>query len=85
MTHIARMNTPPIGTLIRDRMHAADLTQQELADLMGMSRLSINQLVNSKRRITPTTATRLSTHLGGTAVWWMDRQRDADLALVGKA
>lgn len=74
------MTTPPsIGSLVKDRMHAADLTQAELAAKMRMSRLTVNELVNSKRRITATTAQRLSTHLGGTAEWWMDRQRDVDL------
>lgn len=73
---------PSVGKLIQDRMHAADLNQSELSRAMRVSHVTIHNLVNSKYRVTARMAQKLAIHLGETAVWWMDRQRDADLAKV---
>lgn len=73
---------PSVATLIRDRMKAADLLQGDLATLMRVSPAAVHYLVNGRIRITARMAQKLAAHLGETAIWWMDRQRDADLAKV---
>lgn len=77
------MPTPlSVGALIRERM--APLTQAELAEKMGVHRMTVLYLVNNQSRVTARMAVKLSKHLGGTPAWWMDRQRDVDLHRLKK-
>ena len=56
------------------------ITQDALASAMGVSRLSINQIINGRRSITADMALRLAKVLGTTAEFWLNLQRDVDLA-----
>lgn len=77
------MPTPlAVGGLIRERM--APMTPTTLAAKLGVSRMTLYELLNDKRRVTVRTATQLAKHLGGTPAWWMDRQRDIDLHRLKK-
>ncbi len=71
-----------VGGMLRALIQGAGLTQLEFADRCGMSRLTVNQLVQNKRTITPRTAYRLARVLQnkGSAEYWMNLQRDADLS-----
>jgi addiction module HigA family antidote len=55
------------------------LTQGELAEALGLSRLSVNEIVGAKRSITESTALRLGKLTGTTPETWLDLQRNYTL------
>ena len=55
------------------------LTQQELADKLGVSRRSINQLVNEKRSVTADMALRLGKFTNTSPQLWLNLQTAVDL------
>lgn len=55
------------------------VTQDELATAIGVSRYSVNQLVNNHRAITPEMALRLGRATDTSAEFWLNLQRNADL------
>jgi addiction module HigA family antidote len=73
---------PPVspGKILRDYILAEDkITQDILADAMGVSRFSVNQIVNGRRSITAEMALRLSRVMSTTPDFWLDLQRAVDL------
>jgi addiction module HigA family antidote len=58
------------------------LTQVELADRIGVSFPRINEIVNGKRGVTVDTALRLARLFGTTPQYWLNLQRDYDLAIA---
>jgi addiction module HigA family antidote len=56
-----------------------DLTQRELAESLYVPYQRINEIVNGKRGVTPSTALRLSKYFGNTAGFWMNLQLRWDL------
>jgi addiction module HigA family antidote len=56
-----------------------DLTQRALADDIHVPYQRVNEVVNGKRGITPSTALRLSKYFGNTAGFWMNLQLRWDL------
>jgi addiction module HigA family antidote len=60
------------------------LSQEELAAKMNVSRLTVSQIANGRRSITAETAVRLEYSLGASAEFWLNLQRDVELALVRK-
>ncbi|MDE2227979.1 MAG: HigA family addiction module antidote protein [Alphaproteobacteria bacterium] len=77
--HLNRSPTHPGEYVQREILDAYDLTQQELADAIGLSRLSINEIVRGKRSITESTALRLSKLTGTTAEFWLGLQQAYNL------
>jgi addiction module HigA family antidote len=68
------------GDVIRDRvLPKFSLTQDKLADLLGVSRFSVNQLCNHKRNMTPSMALRIAKVTGTTAEFWMNMQLAVDM------
>jgi addiction module HigA family antidote len=57
------------------------ITQETLAKAMSVSRLTVNQIINGKRAVTPEMALRLSRVLTTTPEFWLNLQRDFDLSL----
>ena len=55
------------------------LTVAGLATAVGVSRQSINELLRSRRAISPEMALRLSRLFGNSAEFWMNAQRAVDL------
>lgn len=55
------------------------VTQDELAKALEVSLLSVNQLVNSRRSITPDMALRLEAVSGVSAEHWLALQQNYDL------
>jgi antitoxin HigA-1 len=55
------------------------MTQQRLADALGLSRLSINELVVGKRNLTEGVALRLARLTGTSVEFWLNLQRDYSL------
>lgn len=68
------------GDFLRDEIRPHfDITQDDLAKALGVSRYSVNQIETGRRSITAEMALRLSHVTGTTARFWMDLQRDLDL------
>ncbi|MBI3675048.1 MAG: HigA family addiction module antidote protein [Proteobacteria bacterium] len=73
--------TPPSPgeTLRRYIVDGERITQDELAAAMGVSRLTVNQLINGKRSVTAETALKLARVLRTTPEFWLDLQRSVDM------
>jgi antitoxin HigA-1 len=79
--------TPPSPgeTLRRYIVEGERITQDELAEAMGVSRLTVSQLINGKRTVTAEMALRLARVLRTTPEFWLDLQRGVDLFKAKKA
>lgn len=55
------------------------ITQSELADKIGVPFQRVNELVNGKRGITPSTALRLAKFFGNSPGFWLNLQMRLDL------
>src|SRR6185437_12902632 len=75
---------PSPGEVLRGILDRHELTQDALAAAMGVSRYSINQLVNDRRGVTAEMALRMATALRTSAEFWLNLQRNVDLALAQK-
>ena len=67
------------GAMIVDFLEDLGITQTDLADAIGVSRVRLNELIHGKRSMTPSTALRLERTLGKPAYWWLGLQQDHDL------
>ena len=79
-----RMKNPPHpGLSVRhDCIEPCDLTITEAAAILGVTRQTLNNLVNSKAGISPEMAIRLDKAFGGDAEAWLQLQMAYDLAQV---
>ncbi len=69
-----RSPTHPGEMLTSEFLEPMGVTQRKLADAIHVPYQRINELVNQKRGITPSTALRLSRFLGTSADYWMNLQ-----------
>lgn len=68
------------GVFIKeDILSELSITQEQLAKLLGISRRTINQLVNEKRGISVDIALRLSTFTKTSPEMWLNLQTAIDL------
>jgi len=76
------MRTPPHpGLSVRhDCIEPLDLTITETAEILGVTRQALNNLVNGKSGISPEMAIRLDKAFGGSAESWLRLQMAYDLA-----
>ena len=74
-----RRPTHPGEMLREDFLPDYGLTVAGLADALGVSRQSINELVRGRRAMSPAMALRLSRLFGNTAEFWLNAQRAVDL------
>jgi addiction module HigA family antidote len=58
------------------------LTQQQLADGIGVSYQRVNELINGKRGITTSTALRLAKYFNTSPDFWLNMQRANELYRV---
>jgi addiction module HigA family antidote len=56
-----------------------DITQRELANGIRVPYQRVNELINGKRGVTPSTALRLAKYFGTTPGFWMNLQLRWDL------
>ncbi len=78
MNTIKRRPTHP-GALLREEiMPATGLTQKELAARLGVSRLTVNEIVNEKRSVSPDLAHRLARVFNTTPQLWLNMQQAVD-------
>lgn len=80
-------NAPPYpAPVIRAELDKLHKSQDEIAGLMNLGRLTVNQLVNGHRAITTETAIKLEDVTKISAEHWLKLQRDWDLWMArGKA
>src|SRR5205814_6469606 len=68
------------GELLRDEiMPAANLTQDKLATLLGVSRRTVNEIIREKRSLSADLAHRLARLFNTTPELWLGLQQDVDL------
>jgi addiction module HigA family antidote len=74
-----RTPTHPGEMLLEEFLHPMGLTQRELADHIHVPYQRINDIVNGRRGITPSTALRLAKFFNMSADFWMNVQLRWDL------
>jgi addiction module HigA family antidote len=82
---IKRRPTHPGEILREDFMPDYDLSVKELADAIGVSRQSVNELLRERRALSPEMALRLSRLFGNSPEFWLNAQRAVDLWEAGRA
>ena len=76
---MSRRPTHPGEMLREDFLPDFDLTVSSLAEAIGVSRQSINELLRERRAISPEMALRLSRLFGNSPEFWVNAQRAVDL------
>lgn len=74
-----RSPTHPGEMLLEEFLKPMGLTQRELANAIHVPYQRINEIINGRRGITPSTALRLSRFLGVSPDFWMNLQLRWDL------
>jgi addiction module HigA family antidote len=82
---ITRRPTHPGEMLLEDFLTDYDLTVAGLADAIGVSRQSINELLRGRRAVSPEMALRLARLFGNTPEFWLNAQRAVDLWQAAQA
>ena len=65
--------------LLEEFLEPLGITQRELADAIHVPYQRINELVNGRRGVTPSTALRLGQYFGMSPGYWMNLQLRWDL------
>ena len=74
-----RAPTHPGEMLLEEFLKPMEITQRELADAINVPYQRVNEIINGKRGITPSTALRLAKVFGVSADFWMNIQLRWDL------
>lgn len=74
-----RAPTHPGEMLLEEFLKPMNVTQRELADGIHVSYQRINEVINERRGITPSTALRLAKFFGMSAEFWLNLQLRWDL------
>lgn len=74
-----RVPTHPGEMLLEEFLAPMGLTQRELADGIRVPYQRVNEIVNGRRGVTPSTALRLGRYFGTSAGFWMNLQLRWDL------
>ena len=80
-----RPPTHPGEMLLEEFLSPMGLTQRDLADSIHVPYQRVNEIINERRGITPSTALRLAKFFGMSADFWMNLQLRWDLYLVQQA
>lgn len=80
-----RRPTHPGEILREDVLPALRLTQGEFAKQLGVSRLTVSELLREKRAVLPDMALRLARLLNTTPESWLNMQQAVDLWELGRA
>jgi antitoxin HigA-1 len=81
-----RMKNPPHPGqhVLRDCLEPLGLSITRGADVLGVTRLTLSNLVNGKNGVSPEMAIRLSKAFGGRPEVWLGMQSEYDLAQAMK-
>jgi antitoxin HigA-1 len=74
-----RAPTHPGEMLLEEFLKPTGLTQRQLAQAIRVPYQRVNEIVNGRRGMTPSTALRLEKFLGMSSSFWMDLQLRWDL------
>lgn len=74
-----RRPTHPGEMLREDFLPDYDLTVTSLAEAIGVSRQSVNELLRERRGLSPKMALRLARLFGNSPEFWLNAQRAVDL------
>ncbi|MCB0111763.1 MAG: HigA family addiction module antidote protein [Caldilineaceae bacterium] len=74
-----RRPTHPGEMLREDFLPDFGLTTTSLAEAIGVSRQSVNELLRERRAVSPAMALRLAKLFGNTPEFWLNAQRAVDL------
>ncbi len=74
-----REPTHPGEMLLEEFLKPMDLSQRNLADAIRVPYQRVNELINKKRGVTPSTALRLAKYFGNSPGFWMNLQLRWDL------
>ena len=77
--------THPGEMLREDFLPDYGLTASGLAEALGVSRQTINELLRGRRAVSPDMALRLSRLFGNTPEFWLNAQRAVDLWTAAQA
>jgi antitoxin HigA-1 len=80
-----RAPTHPGEMLLEEFLSPMGLTQRELAEAIGVPYQRVNEIVNGRRGITPSTALRLAQFFGMSTEFWINGQMRWDLYHARKA
>ncbi|NJN84914.1 MAG: HigA family addiction module antidote protein [Caldilineaceae bacterium] len=80
-----RTPTHPGEMLLEEFLKPMGLTQQQLADGIHVPYQRVNELINGKRGVTPSTALRLARFFGNSADFWMNLQMRWDIYFAQQA
>jgi len=75
----SRQPTHPGEILRYEYLEELNMTQQQLADSLGITRVRINEIILGKRSITPDTAFRLAKFFNTTPEFWINLQSHYDM------
>lgn len=78
-TRMKRRPTHPGEMLREDFLPDYDLTVSGLAEAVGVSRQSINELLRGRRAVSPEMSLRLARLFGNSPEFWLNAQRAVDL------
>ena len=77
---ISKRQPVSVGEMITEEfLVPMELTRGQLAEAMGVSRKTVNELCMNRRAITAATALMLATVFGNTAGFWLNLQQRNDL------
>ena len=79
-----RTLTHPGEMLLEEFLRPMELTQRELAQAIHVPYQRINDIVNGRRGVTPSTALRLAKYFGNTPDFWLNLQLRWDLYFAEK-
>ena len=74
-----RRPTPPGEILRYEFLEPLGLSQKELAEALGITRVRLSEIIHGKRAITPDTAFRLARCFDTTPEFWLGLQTDVSL------
>ena len=77
--HMKRRPTHPGEMLREDFMPDYSLTVAGLADAVGVSRQSVNELLRGRRAVSPEMSLRLARLFSNSPEFWLNAQRAVDL------
>ncbi|MEZ4658777.1 MAG: HigA family addiction module antitoxin [Caldilineaceae bacterium] len=80
-----RPPTHPGEMLLEEFLAPMNITQRELADAIGVPYQRINEIVNGRRGVTPSTALRLGKFFGMSADFWLNLQMRWDIYFAQQA
>ena len=80
-----RPPTHPGEMLLKEFLEPMGITQQSLSQAIKVPYQRVNELVNGKRGITPSTALRLSKYFGNSPDFWLNLQNNWEIYHAQKA